>query len=178
MRRFQVLAGRSRLDTETSSSVHPIHASASQLTGGVEGDFGPDGVPDFDKPHKAHLEVAIEALRTGNRLQDMEMQRRMDARAYPTIQITLLRAWKVDGDGRGRASFEVTARGRKRAYEEDFHLRVEGDRIFVEGQHEFDMRDFGVDPPRFLSMKVHPQVKVQLKIEAEEQQTVAGNERG
>lgn len=168
MRRFRVVADRSRVDTETKSSVHPIHASASRLSGRVEGDFGPDGIPNFEQPHKAYLEVPVDALRTGNRLQDMEMQRRMDARAYPTIQITLIRAWKVDGDGRFRASFEVSARGRSRPYEEDFVLRVEGKRIFVEGRHQFDMRDFGVDPPRFMSMKVDPEVTVRITVEAEE----------
>jgi hypothetical protein len=168
MRSFRVVAGRSQVDTETSSSLHPIHATASELRGAVEADFGPDGVPNFDHPHTAYLDIPIEALRTGNRLQDMEMQRRMDSRANPVIRVTLLRAWRVDGDGRCRASFEVSAHGRSRPYEDDFTLRIDGERLFVEGRHKFDMRDFGVDPPRFLSMKVDPEVTVRLRVEAEE----------
>lgn len=162
------MPGRSSLETETKSNVHPIHASATRLDGFIEGEVGPDGRPDFELPYKARLEVPLAAMGTGNRLQDMEMQRRMKAREHPVIRVDLIRAWNLGPDGMCRASFQVTARGRSRSYEENFSLSASGGRIVVEGQHAFDMRDFGVDPPRFFAMKVEPEVKVRLRIEAEE----------
>ena len=164
------MPGRSSLETETKSNVHPIYASATRLDGFIEGEIGQDGKPDFESPCKARLEVPLSAMGTGNRLQDMEMQRRMEARQHPVIRVDLIRAWSLNADGRCRAAFEVTARGRSRSYEEDFSLNTSAGRIIVEGQHAFDMRDFGVDPPRFFSMKVEPEVKVRLRIEAEEVQ--------
>jgi polyisoprenoid-binding protein YceI len=168
VRRFRIVPGRSRVETETRSNVHPIHAAASRLSGVIEGDIGPGGEPNFELPHRATLAVPIDAMESGNALQDMEMQRRMDARSYPHIEIVVNRAWKLPGDGQCRATFEVSAHGRSREYEEDFTLRVDGNKLFVDGEHTFDMRDFGVSPPRFLMMKVDPEVKVRMRIEAEE----------
>jgi polyisoprenoid-binding protein YceI len=150
------------------SNVHPIHAVASRLSGVIEGEIGPGGEPNFERPHRATFEVPIDAMKSGNALQDMEMQRRMDARTHPHIEVKVSRAWKLSGDGHCRATFEVSAHGRSRLYEEDFTLRVDGNRLFVDSEHTFDMRDFGVSPPRFLTMKVDPEVKVRMRIEAEE----------
>ncbi len=165
---FRLLPERSRLETESRSSVHPIHTSTGRVNGFIEGAMKPDGTPDLNSPYRAELEVPVEALSSGNRIQDLEMQRRMDARRYPTITVRLKKAWKVDGDERYRALFEVTAIGRTRPYEEAFTMRVDGRRISVEGRHSFDMRDFGVSPPRFLNMKVEPEVVVSLRLEGEQ----------
>jgi polyisoprenoid-binding protein YceI len=168
MTRYRILAGRSKVETEMTSNVHPIHATAAELSGVIEGELGPDGRPDFESPHRARFLIPVESLKSGNRLQDAEMQRRMDARGHPNIEVTVSRAWREDGDGRSRAKFEVEAHGRARPYEGEFTFALDGKRVIVEGEHAFDMRDFGVDPPRFLTLKVDPEVKVTLRIEAEE----------
>ena len=169
MRRFRILSELSKVETQMTSNVHPIHATANDVSGAIEGDVGPDGLPDFGAPHRAHIRLPVEAMVSGNRLQDMEMQRRMDARRYPAIEVTVERAWLPGDDGRARASFEVSACGRSRSYEESFSMRLEGRRLVLEGEHAFDMRDFGVSPPRFLSLKVDPEVKVRMRLEAEEE---------
>ena len=171
MTRYRILAGLSRIETEMTSSVHPIHATAAELNGVIEGELASDGRPDFELPHRARFQIPIESIRSGNRLQDAEMQRRMDARAHPNIEVTVSKAWQLDGDERSRAKFEVEAHGRARPYEGEFTVAVEGTRVVVEGEHAFDMRDFGVDPPRFLTLKVDPEVRVRLRIEAEEDGT-------
>lgn len=167
MTRFRIVPGRSRVETTVSSSVHPIHASGEGLRGWIEGEIGADGGPNFDVSHGAALELPVEALGSGNRLQDVEMQRRLDARRYPLIEVRVRRAW-LDGAGGGaRAAFDVTAHGRSRPYEEGFTLRTDGGRVVIEGEHQFDMRDFGVNPPRFFTLKVSPEVRVKVRIEAE-----------
>lgn len=149
--------------------MHPIHSETRALTGVIEGDLSEEGVPRFELKHGARLELPAESLKSGNRIQDMEMLRRLDVRRYPLIDVVVDRAWQVDGTSRFRASVLVTAHGRTRTFEEDFSLRLEGRRLVVEGEHHFDMRDFDVNPPCFLGIKVHPQVRIRARIIAEQE---------
>ena len=153
------------------SSMHPIHARASDLQGYIEGELGPDGRPDLDAPYAAQLRLPVRAMRSGNRLQDMEMQRRIEARRYPTIDVRVGHVQSLDGSGRYRASLEVTAHGQTVPVEEDLVLQVEDGHLVVDGEHRFDMRDFGVDPPRFLALRVRPEVTVRAHIVAVEEAT-------
>ena len=42
--------------------------------------------------------------------------------------------------------------------------------ISMSGQSVFDIRDFGMDPPRILMLKVQPEVTVRVEIVAEEEE--------
>ena len=46
-------------------------------------------------------------------------------------------------------------------------MRLEGRRLVLEGEHTFDMRDFDVNPPGFLTLKLDPGVTVQARIVAD-----------
>ena len=37
----------------------------------------------------------------------------------------------------------------------------------VDGAHQFDIRDFGMDPPRLLLLTAMPEVTVRIRVEAE-----------
>ena len=169
MTRFRVVPGPSSIDTEVRSSVHPIHGRATELAGVVEGEFDGDGRPLLDQPHGGWVEIPVEAIRSGNRLTDLEMQRRADVGRYPTIRFEVRRAWPVNGTDRYRAAVSVTARGRTQSFEEDFQLRRNNGRLVLDGQHTFDMRDFGVNPPRILTLRVEPQVMVSVRLVAQEE---------
>lgn len=165
-----MVSGPSSVDTEVRSSLHPIHGRATELSGVIEGDFDGDGRPDLDQPHRAWVEVPVVAIRSGNRLNELEMQRRAEVGKFPNIRFDLERAWQEDGAGdRYRAALSVTAHGRTKSFQEDFRLRLEGRRLVLEGQHTFDMRDFGVNPPRILTLKVDPEVKVSVRLVADEE---------
>jgi hypothetical protein len=168
--RFIVVPGASSIDTEVRSSVHPIHGRATDLTGVVEGVFDGDGRPLFEQPHGGWVEVPVGAIRSGSRITELEMQRRADAGRYPTIRFEVSRAWSVDGADRYRAAVSVTARGRTQSFEEDFRFRRDGGRLVLTGQHTFDMRDFGVNPPRILTLRVEPQVVVSVRLVAQEEE--------
>jgi hypothetical protein len=45
------------------------------------------------------------------------------------------------------------------AASDDGTVRLEGERVF-------DIRDFGMQPPRILMLRVHPEVAVRVSIEA------------
>jgi hypothetical protein len=164
--RLRVSPGASNVQVDMRSSVHPIHTSAGGLTGTIEGKLGPDGMPDLNAPHSAHLELPVAVLKSGNRLEDLEMQRRIDASHYPTIGITLERAEMVDENGQCRGHFEVRVRDRSHKFEENFRLSLEGDTVVAQGRHQFDMRDLGVNPPRIFTIKVFPEVIVEARVVA------------
>jgi len=147
--------------------MHPITAETRALVGTIVGELDENGVPRFELEHGARLQLAVETMKSGHRLQDMEMQRRLHPRKYPLIEVVVDRAWRLDGTDRCRAAFRVTAHGRTQSFEEDFRMRLEGRRLIVEGEHTFDMRDFDVNPPGFLTLKVDPEVTVKARIVAE-----------
>ena len=40
-------------------------------------------------------------------------------------------------------------------------------RLHVDGTHEFDIREFGMEPPRVLVMRVEPVVRIRIDVVAE-----------
>jgi hypothetical protein len=165
--RYRVQPGASSVSTLMRSSVHNLRAETRTVAGAIDGELDGNGVPRFEAAHGARLQVPVEGIRSGNRLQDMEMQRRLDPRKHPLIEVVVDRAWQFEGQDRCRAEFRVTAHGRTQSFEGDFRMRLEGRRLVVEGEHSFDMRDFDVNPPRFLALKVDPKVTVQARIVAD-----------
>jgi polyisoprenoid-binding protein YceI len=157
------------METEVRSSLHPIHSQTSELSGEVKGEFDAGGRPRLDLPHGGWVEIPVGAIKSGSRLNDTEMQRRAEVGRYPKIRFEVTRAWPLDGTGRYRASVDVTAHGQTRRIEEDFALRGDGRRLVLEGEHIFDMRDFGVNPPRIFTLKVEPEVRVRVRLVADEQ---------
>jgi hypothetical protein len=44
--------------------------------------------------------------------------------------------------------------------------RPDDNTLVIEGERIFDIRDFNVTPPKILMLKVHPEVKVRIRVEA------------
>jgi hypothetical protein len=44
--------------------------------------------------------------------------------------------------------------------------RADDGTLVIEGEQQFDIRDFKVSPPKILMLKVHPEVKVRIRVEA------------
>jgi polyisoprenoid-binding protein YceI len=158
--------GSSAVATDLKSNVHPVHAVGKGLSGFLEGELTPDGTPDLDKPHRARLEMPLQALKSGNRIEDMEMERRMDVRRYPNIVAKILKLEPL-GDSRYTATADLTVRDTTKTVKAAVEVHVDGTKLVVETEHVFDMRDFGVDPPRILMLKMEPEVRVKAHIEAE-----------
>jgi polyisoprenoid-binding protein YceI len=87
-------------------------------------------------------------LSSGNRLEDRELHKRIDARRYPTISGVLTGAVSVADDGRFLVQGDLTFRGVTRSVEDYMTLTVVDDHtIRLQGESTFDVRDFGVEPP-------------------------------
>jgi polyisoprenoid-binding protein YceI len=103
-------------------------------------------------------------------VEDGEMMRRVDARRYPTIRGVVTDVTE-SSPGRYRMLGDLTFHGVTRAVEGEVSLsQPDGDHTIVfEGEQTFDIREFGVQPPKILMLKVHPDVKVRVRVVAQQE---------
>jgi polyisoprenoid-binding protein YceI len=168
--RYRILPDRSRVWIEARSNVHPIHSSTEGLEGYIDIDLDGDGrVVDDAKP-EARLSLAVSRLQSGNRLEDRELQKRIDSRRYPNIVGTLDRMEPDGLDGSYVVSGDITFRGVARHHEDHMTLEsLDERRIQLAGSSRFDIREFGMEPPRVLMLRVEPEVDVRVEIVAEKE---------
>lgn len=168
MARFQIVPERSRVWIDARSSVHPIHSTTDGLEGYIDLGTGPDGEIDLAATPAGKLSLPVARLRSGNRLEDRELQKRIDARRFPTIDGLLTEMTRADRNGRYRVAGDLAFRGVVRRYEDDMTVAVvDGRTLRLAGGHTFDVRDFGMEPPRILMLRVEPDVTVRVDIVAE-----------
>jgi polyisoprenoid-binding protein YceI len=166
--RYHIDPDRSRVWIDARSSVHPIHSTTDGLEGFVDLEPKDTAGLDLSDEPAGKLSLRVDRLSSGNRLEDRELQRRIDARRYPTIDGVLTGIERTDGDGRYRVTGDLAFRGVVRRCEDDMVITVVDDRTLrLEGQSTFDIRDFGMDPPRILMLRVEPEVAVRVEIVAE-----------
>jgi hypothetical protein len=147
------------------SNVHPIHSTTSGLEGFIDLDVAPDGAIDLAIKPVAQLSLAVRRLSSGNALEDREMQRRIDARRFPTISGVLEAIERTNADSSYRVTGKITFRGAARRYQDEMTIRpLDGDTLALAGQSRFDIRDFDMEPPRFMMLRVDPQVQVAVDI--------------
>ena len=166
MPRFRIVPERSRVWLEASSSVHPIHGEAAGLSGSIDVQFDGTGL-DLTSSPEIKVELPVEQLKSGNRLEDAEMMRRIDARRYPTIR-GVVKDMKSQGvDGRYAVTGDLSFHGVTQTLDGEVTVsRPDDGTLVIEGERQFDIRDFNVSPPKILMLKVHPEVKVRIRVEA------------
>jgi hypothetical protein len=167
MTRYRIDPERSWLWIEAKSSVHAIHSETKGLEGTFEAELGSGGGLAPSTTPAGRLELAVRLLSSGNPVTDLEMKRRIDARRYPTISGVLTTMKETGRSGRYLVAGEVTFRGQTVSVEDEMDLsQPDDDTVQLEGQHVFDIRDFGMNPPRILTLRVHPEVSVRVRIVA------------
>jgi polyisoprenoid-binding protein YceI len=146
--------------------VHPIRSETDGLEGWIELDVDGDHVALASAP-SGHVELAVDRLRSGHALEERELRRRLDSRRYPTITGDVVTMTEADEEGRVRVRGEVTLKGATRSHEDEMQVFVVDERtIRLVGESVFDIREFGLEPPRILLLKVEPEVKVAVDIVA------------
>lgn len=146
MTRYQIDPARSRVWIDARSNVHPIHTEAEGLEGWIKLTGSEPDATSQDP--SGHLEFPVENLKSGNMLEDRELQRRIDARKYPTIAGDL-KEMKPNGDGAPHlVSGALTFRGVTRTYDNEMTIDgFGGPTITLNGEATFDIRDFGWSRP-------------------------------
>lgn len=166
-RRFRLQPDRSVVLIEVRSSVGPLSFGAIGLEGTIDAETAGGGIRPGTKP-TAHVEIGVDGLRSGNSLYDAELLRRIDARRFPIAALDLTEATALGHGNRYRLSGEMSFHGVTRPVEGAVVVDiVDGDRLVVTGEHAFDIRDFDVPSPTVLMLRIYPDVRVRLHVEAE-----------
>lgn len=171
MARYRIDPGRSRVVIDVASSLHPIHSETDGLEGWFEADVQGGGRVNPKVAAGAHLELPVEQLRSGKPMEDRELKRRIDARRFPTISGELRSMEATATDGQYLVRGDVTFKGVTRPSEGEVTVTLDGgEAIRLQGSSIFDIRDFGMEPPRILMLKVAPEVTVTVDIVAEKEE--------
>ena len=132
--------------------MHPIEGRATELTGTLDVEVA-DGV--VTGLHSGRLEVPVRSLRSGNPLEDGELQRRVEARRFPVIVGEVRNATALDG-GRLRVDGDLTFHGVTQSVTGEVRIATEGDRVVLEGEHVFDVRRFDITSGGFAIRPLEP----------------------
>lgn len=163
--RFTVDPGRSRVEIAGSSSVHPIHAAATGLEGWIELDLTRNGLAA--RPGlQGEVRIAVERLRSGNPLVDRETRRRIDAKHHPHIAGRATGSTRLDA-GRLDVRGQIQFRGVTTDVAGELSVLPDGTGgLVVSGEQSFDVRAWGLDPPKVGPLQVHPEITVRLQLVA------------
>ena len=167
MPRYRIEPERSRIWIDGRSTLHPIHSTTDGLEGFIEFDLSDDGEVVDDARPTGRLTLPSVRLSSGNSLEDRELHRRIDTQRFPTVEGVLTGIHRVGTANRYQVSGDLEFRGVSKRCEDEMTVTVIDERtIRLEGQSTFDIRDFGMQPPRMLMLKVEPEVAVRVEIVA------------
>ena len=165
MARFEINPKRSTVLVAARSSMGPIGFETQDLRGWIDVDVA-DGTVDLASGVGAEVEIELESLRSGNDLYDAELRRRIDVRRYPLCRLTLSSAAEV-ADGRFALTGDIEMHGRTRRLVGELVVEeATPTRLALTGAKELDIRDFRIEAPGMLMMKIYPEVQVQVFFEA------------
>jgi hypothetical protein len=154
----------STVSIDGASTLHPIRASASGLRGWIEAVLNPGGL-QRESAVTGRVEIAVEQLGSGNPLIDRETRRRILARRHPHI-IGEVTAGVVAEHGVMDLEGVITLRGERIEVRGSMTVsEVDSDRIVLDGSSRFDVRWWGLRPPRLGLLRVHPDIDVSVHLE-------------
>jgi polyisoprenoid-binding protein YceI len=164
--RYDIVPDRSEVWIDATSPIHPIHSHTRGLEGFVDLEVH-DGRLNLTVPPKGQMSLPVERLQSGNPLEDRELRRRIDARRYRTIDGRLLEVRETGTRTRYLVRGDVTFKGVTNTYEGEMTIdQVDDKTLTLEGRSTFDIREFGMEPPRILMLRVDPEVAVRVEIVA------------
>jgi polyisoprenoid-binding protein YceI len=146
------------------SSLHPINTETRGITGWFEASFDEDGTLDLGQPVAGELSLSVDRLTSGNQLYDRELRRRMDAKRYPTIGG---RISQIELDGSHPTYLvtgDVSFHGKTRRFQHQMHITGTDESVELSGDYLFDIREFGMNPPSMLMVRVYPEIRVRVEL--------------
>ena len=164
--RFRLVPERSVVLVEARSSVGPLSFGAVGVSGWFDAAVASGGIRTDVTPH-GQLEIDVAGLRSGNRVHDAELLRRIDARRHPSASVEL-EEWEAGGPGTlYRVRGTLTFHGISRPAQGTVNIEVASERLVITGEQVFDIRDFAIPSPTVLMLRIYPDVQVRLHVEAE-----------
>lgn len=163
---FEVVPEQSAIMIRARSNVGTIEFGTTGLRGRLEAVLR-EGSLVAQSRVSGRFEVDIAELTSGNPLYDAELRRRVDARAYPVAVLELDDARPLSAD-RFEVGGRLTFHGASSALDGAVGVTVLGaQRLVVSGEKVIDIRDFQLAAPTMLMLRIYPDVRVFLHLEAE-----------
>ena len=167
MARYRIVPERSRIEAEARSSLHPIRVETVGLEGYFEAELSGDRLDPAVAP-RGCVEIDADRLKTGNGLYDRELERRLEMRKFPRIRGEVRGMRETDSGRRYVVHGDLTFHGVTHPVEGEVGLKTLDERtVEIEGHQVIDMRNFGLEPPRLLMLKVQPEVRVRGRVIAQ-----------
>lgn len=166
-RHHSLIPERSAVLLTVSTSLGPVAFGANGLEGFIEAVVGDHRIEPAAAP-TAHLELQVNRLTSGNSAYDGELRRQIDARRFPTAYVDLHRAATADQSSPTfRVSGEITFRGATVPAEGVVVAEQPEPRLLVvTGEETLNVSAFGIPPPSLFMIKIDPEVKLRLHLEA------------
>jgi PadR family transcriptional regulator, regulatory protein PadR len=166
-RSWRLIPDRSVILIEVRSTVGPLSFGAIGVSGWVEAAVQ-DGLVRADPPPSSQIVIDVSGLRSGNGLYDAELLRRIDARRFPTATVDLRTCSPSGLIARYHLEGALTFHGATRPVHGTVSVEAVGDRrLIITGEQSFDIRDFALPSPTVLMLRIYPDVRVRLQVEAE-----------
>jgi polyisoprenoid-binding protein YceI len=160
MARYRLVAERSKIWADARSSLHPISLETTGLEGLLEMTIV-DGHIDTSAPVSGSVELDASLLKTGNGLYDRELERKLEMRKYPRVRGRVISVKALDSGTSYRVQGELSLRGQTSQVQGDVRMRIiDATTVEFQGEQTIDIRNFGLEPPKFLMLKVYPDVKL------------------
>jgi DNA-binding PadR family transcriptional regulator len=167
MGRFVLDPERSAVLIDARSTVGPICFGTTGVHGSLYAAMGDAGV-STEIPPTGWLTIDMTRLRSGNKLYDAELHRRINSRRFPSAKVELKECTPSAPGWRYRLRGELTFHGITRRTEGTVRIEsASDDRIVISGEQAFDIRDFALPSPTMLMLRIFPDVRVRLYAEAE-----------
>lgn len=164
---FRIDPDRAALVLVARSNAGPITFGATGIEGSISAHVA-GGEVATTVPPAARLEVPVQRLTCGNGLYDAELLRRVDARLFPRAVVELRDASPIGATGRYHVEGVLTFHGVTRSMAGTVAVSFpEPGRMVIEGEQVLDMRHFEITPPAVAMLRIYPEVRVQLHLEAD-----------
>jgi DNA-binding PadR family transcriptional regulator len=164
-RRYRLVPERSVVLIEARSTVGPISFGAVGIHGFVEVEVTGGEITPESRP-TATIEVPVTELRSGNGLYDAELLRRIHAQRFPLVTLRLDQCTPLGVARRYRLGGSATVHGVTRPVDGTVVVTFTDDgQLAVSGEQGFDIRDFGIESPTVLMLRIYPDVTVRLHVE-------------
>lgn len=166
--RFVLDPSRSAILVEVRSTVGPLSFGATGLCGHLRAAVSQGNVL-AEAATEGRLTMDISALRSGNPLFDAELLRRIDARRFPTVKAEVRRCLPY-GNGRCRLEADLTVHGLTRSVQGTVQIApARPGRLVISGEQTLDIRDYAIPSPTVLMLRIYPDFRVRLHVEAEQE---------
>ena len=163
---FRIDPHESRVWISGRSSLHAINNESDSLSGSIEIEVTADGRLD-PTGALASVEFPVTKLQSSNPLEQRELRRRIDAKRFPVIRGDVESVVATDEAGVYAITGTVSFRGVARRHSDTMTIELDVDgSLRLAGRSTFDIRDYGMEPPKMLMLKVEPTVQVRVEIVA------------